>query len=149
MTMFAIYFGHGDGELENVWSYRIRSLSSCAATILWGQSYASNRDARDLNRQGWDITICLLNDVRTQTWIGEGLDASYQERGGTELSPHSFCINAIARLPNRTLTAAAILSSSEFLCPLFVSAFEIIEPSNDRNAQGDIVIITLGDIAVL
>ncbi|TFK38240.1 cysteine peptidase C50 [Crucibulum laeve] len=46
-----IYFGHGGGE-QYVRSHKIRSLTSCAATMLWGCSSGALREMGDFDRTG-------------------------------------------------------------------------------------------------
>ncbi|KAF8958159.1 peptidase family C50-domain-containing protein [Flammula alnicola] len=53
-----VYFGHGGGE-QYVRSHRIRSLPTCAATMLWGCSSGALRDMGDFDRTGTPYNYML------------------------------------------------------------------------------------------
>jgi separase len=71
----ARYFGHGGGE-QYIRSHKIRSLPSCAATMLWGCSSGALRDMGDFDRTGtpynymlagWYV-IYLDSNVVSHSW---------------------------------------------------------------------------------
>ncbi|KAF9479762.1 cysteine peptidase C50 [Pholiota conissans] len=53
-----VYFGHGGGE-QYVRSHKIRSLPTCAATMLWGCSSGALRDMGDFDRTGTPYNYML------------------------------------------------------------------------------------------
>ncbi|KAF8878488.1 peptidase family C50-domain-containing protein [Gymnopilus junonius] len=53
-----VYFGHGGGE-QYIRSHRIRSLPTCAATMLWGCSSGALRDMGDFDRTGTPYNYML------------------------------------------------------------------------------------------
>lgn len=55
---FISYFGHGGGE-QYVRSHRIRSLPTCAATMLWGCSSGALREMGDFDRTGTPYNYML------------------------------------------------------------------------------------------
>jgi separase len=52
------YFGHGGGE-QYVRSHKIRTLPTCAATMLWGCSSGALRDMGDFDRTGTPYNYML------------------------------------------------------------------------------------------
>lgn len=52
------YFGHGGGE-QYARSHRIRSLPTCAATMLWGCSSGALREMGDFDRTGTPYNYML------------------------------------------------------------------------------------------
>ena len=55
---FLSYFGHGGGE-QYVRSHWIRTLPTCAATMLWGCSSGALRDMGDFDRTGTPYNYML------------------------------------------------------------------------------------------
>ncbi|KAH9478241.1 Separin [Psilocybe cubensis] len=53
-----VYFGHGGGE-QYIRSHKIRSLPTCAATMLWGCSSGLLRDMGDFDRTGTPYNYML------------------------------------------------------------------------------------------
>ncbi|KAG5734262.1 Separin, partial [Termitomyces sp. T112] len=53
-----VYFGHGGGE-QYIRSHKIRNLSVCAATMLWGCSSGALREMGDFDRVGTPFNYML------------------------------------------------------------------------------------------
>ncbi|KAF9552923.1 hypothetical protein CPC08DRAFT_822591 [Agrocybe pediades] len=87
-----VYFGHGGGE-QYVRSHRIRSLPSCAATMLWGCSSGALREMGEFDRTGtpynymlagcpslvanlWDVTDKDIDKLSQAVFDKLGLNAA-------------------------------------------------------------------------
>ncbi|KAF4618783.1 hypothetical protein D9613_009755 [Agrocybe pediades] len=65
----SLYLGHGRGE-QHVRSHRIRSLPSCAATILWSCSSGALREMGEFDRAGIDkleLNAAKLTNSKTNS----------------------------------------------------------------------------------
>ncbi|EAU89520.1 cysteine-type endopeptidase [Coprinopsis cinerea okayama7 len=110
---FVVYFGHGGGE-QYVRSHRIRSLPTCAATMLWGCSSGALREMGDFDRVGtpynymlagcptlvanlWDVTDRDIDKFSMSVFDKVGLKASEIKKRGDKQQQSMSVVAAVAQ----------------------------------------------------
>ncbi|KAF8986511.1 peptidase family C50-domain-containing protein [Cyathus striatus] len=116
-----IYFGHGGAE-QYVRSHKIRNLSSCAATMLWGCSSGILQDMGDFDRIGTPLNYMLAGCPTLVANLWDVTDRDIDKFSQTVFDKMHLTPEDISRESNdstlQTMSVVSAVAESRDVCKL-------------------------------